>query len=381
MSRLRQEAHPDYEILLADRIHKHFFNNGALTPGAAISRLQKRVDEIEVSFLAESARWNMQSPTSWRSYQTNLVRSTLRRLSRDMVAKYRAAGLYPSITAPTFSPDAGDLPDRRVRISAPSGEIYYTTDGTDPRAPGGAISGTAQLHDSTVTLDRIATLRARVLENGEWSALNEALFVPGQNYEDLVVSELMYNPGPASAAEIAAGHDDSEDFEFLELFNAGNTTLNLEGVRFIEGIEFDFSTGSIPALEAGQRLLLVEDRAAFEFRYGTGRPIAGQYSGQLRDEGETIQLADPLDEPIQLFTYDNHAPWPTGAAGRGSSLVLINPASLPDHNRASSWQAGALGGTPGLQNDPPLSYQVWAAPAGHNRPRRRSRRRRLQQFA
>ena len=364
MSRLRQEAHPDYEILLADRIHKHFFNNGALTAGAAISRLQKRVDEIEVSFLAESARWNMQSPTSWRSYQTNLMRSTLRRLSRDMVAKYRAAGLYPSITAPTFSPDAGDLPERRVRISAPSGEIYYTTDGTDPRAPGGAISGTAQLHDSTVTLDRIATLRARVLENGEWSALNEALFVPGQNYEDLVVSELMYNPGPASAAEIAAGHDDSEDFEFLELFNAGNTTLNLEGVRFIEGIEFDFSTGSIPALEAGQRLLLVEDRAAFEFRYGTGRPIAGQYSGQLRDEGETIQLADPLDEPIQLFTYDNHAPWPTGAAGRGSSLVLINPVSLPDHNRASNWQAGALGGTPGLQNDPPLSYQVWAAQRG-----------------
>ena len=105
MARLRQEAHPDYEMLLADRIHKHFFNDGAFTPGNCISRLQARVDEIEVSFLAESARWNMQTPTSWQSYQTNLIRNSLRRLSRDMVAKYRAAGLYPDTTAPTCVDD------------------------------------------------------------------------------------------------------------------------------------------------------------------------------------------------------------------------------------------------------------------------------------
>ena len=362
MARLRQEAHPDYEMLLADRIHKHFFNDGAFTPGNCISRLQARVDEIEVSFLAESARWNMQTPTS--CYQTNLIRNSLRRLSRDMVAKYRAAGLYPDTTAPTFSPHGGDLPDRRIRISAPSGEIYYTADGTDPRAPEGAVSDTAQLYESNITLDEIATVRARVLENGEWSALTESLFVPEQNYGNLVVSELMYNPGPATAAEIAAGFDDSEDFEFLELLNAGTTTVNLEGLRFVEGIEFDFRTGDITTLEAGQRLLLVENRDAFEFRYGAGRPIAGQYSGQLKDEGETMQLVNPLEEPILHFTYDNQPPWPARAAGRGSSLVLVDPPSLPDHDRATSWQAGALGGTPGMQNEYSLSYQTWAAQLG-----------------
>ncbi len=364
MTRLRQEAHPDYEMLLADRIHKHFFNDGALTPGNCISRLQARVDEIEVSFLAESARWNMQTPASWKSYQTNLMRSSLRRLSRDMVARYRAAGLYPDITAPTFSPFGGDLPDRQIRISAPSGEIYYTADGTDPRAPGGAVSDTAQLYESTITLDEIATVRTRALENGEWSALNEALFVPEQNYGNLVVSELMYNPGPASAAEISAGFDDSEDFEFLEMFNAGTSTVNLEGLRFVEGIEFDFSAGDITTLEAGERLLLVENRAAFEFRYGAGRPIAGQYSGQLKDEGETMQLVNPIEEPILHFTYDNQPPWSTRADGRGPSLVLIDPPSLPDHDRPTSWQAGAPGGTPGMQNEYPLSYQTWAAQLG-----------------
>jgi hypothetical protein len=363
MTRLRVENDPDYKILLADRIHKHFFNNGALTPGAAISRLQERVDEIEVSFLAESARWNMQSPTSWRSYQTNLMRNTLRRLSRDMVAKYRNAGLYPDTPAPTFAPHGGALPGGTVRLTAP-GEIYYTIDGTDPRAPGGAVSDTALLHDGSLILNTVTNLRARTRSNGQWSALNEALFVPEQNYRNLVVSELMYNPGPASASEIAAGFEDSEDFEFLELLNTGQTTVSLEGLHFAEGIEFDFNSGSVTSLGPGEHLLLVEDRAAFEFRYGTGRPVTGQYTGQLRDEGETLQLLSPLGEPILHFTYDNRSPWPIRAAGRGSSLVLVDPSSLPDHGRASSWQAGAMGGTPGIQNEQPLSYQVWATRQG-----------------
>jgi hypothetical protein len=132
----------------------------------------------------------------------------------------------------------------------------------------------------------------------------------------------------------------------------------------VEGIEFDFSAGDITTLEAGERLLLVENRAAFEFRYGAGRPIAGQYSGQLKDEGETMQLVNPIEEPILHFTYDNQPPWSTRADGRGPSLVLIDPPSLPDHDRPTSWQAGAPGGTPGMQNEYPLSYQTWAAQLG-----------------
>ncbi len=365
MARLRAEGDPDYEMLLADRIHKHFFNDGALTPAACLNRLQTRVKEIEVSFLAESARWNMQSPASWESYQNNAMRRTLRRLSRDMLVKYQAQGMYPDIVAPAFSVHGGEVPSGfELEISAPQGEIYYTLDGSDPREAGGALSPAALLYEAPLVLTEIGTVKSRVLENRTWSALNEALFVPRQNFGNLVVSEFMYNPGPPSAAEIAAGHDDSEDFEYLELLNAGTSPIKLDGLRFTEGIEFDFRTGEITELAAGQRLLVVEDPAAFEFRYGPGRPVTGQFSGQLRDEGETVALVDPLDTPLLVFTYDNRAPWPEGAAGRGSSLVLIDPASLPDHNRVSNWQAGAEGGTPGLRNEPLRSYRAWAAELG-----------------
>ena len=369
MARLRAEGNPDYEMLLADRIHKHFFNDGALTPAACLNRLQARVDEIEDSFLAESARWNMQSPTSWKSYQTNAMRNTLRRLSRDMVTKYRAQGMYPDIVAPSFSVHGGEVPAGfELDISAPLGQIYYTIDGRDPREAGGALSTAALLYDDPITLTEIGTVKSRVLMNGAWSALNEALFIPEQNFGNLVVSEFMYNPGPPSTAEIAAGHDDSEDFEYLELLNAGIPSINLAGLRFTKGIQFEFSSGDVTELAGGQRLLVVKDRAAFEFRHGAGLPVAGQFSGQLRDEGETLELSDPLGRPLLVFTYDNRAPWPGGAAGRGSSLVLVDPISLPDHNRAANWQAGVEGGTPGLKNEPLLSYQAWAAQLGIGAP-------------
>ena len=46
MTRMRNEGDPDYQTLLADQIHKHYFNDGAFTPAKNIARLQQRVDEI-----------------------------------------------------------------------------------------------------------------------------------------------------------------------------------------------------------------------------------------------------------------------------------------------------------------------------------------------
>ncbi|MGI9241963.1 MAG: chitobiase/beta-hexosaminidase C-terminal domain-containing protein, partial [Verrucomicrobiales bacterium] len=46
MTRLRSSGNPDYDILLADRIHKHFFNGGALTAEKSIERLRKRYEEM-----------------------------------------------------------------------------------------------------------------------------------------------------------------------------------------------------------------------------------------------------------------------------------------------------------------------------------------------
>ena len=58
-----------------------------------------------------------------------------------------------------------------MTFEAPRGVIYVTGDGSDPRQIGGAISKTAALYREPLTVAREDTVKARVLFEGEWSAL------------------------------------------------------------------------------------------------------------------------------------------------------------------------------------------------------------------
>ena len=361
---LANEADPDYKTLLADRIHKHYFNDGAFTPAEAIERLDERVAEIETSFISESARWGEHSPDSWRSFQDNLITNHFPSLTGTMIGRFESAGMYPDLDAPSFSQHGGAIPlGFQLDITAPTGTIYYTTDGSDPRqsiADGGtgngSISSTAVVYNGVLPLtEPITEVQARVFDGENWSALNASTFV--QDLSSLVISEIMYDPSPPTPDEIAAGYNEGEDFQFIELYNTGTDSFDLSGLQFTEGITFDFNTGSISSLAAGARLLIVEDLAAFEFRYGTGLPVAGVQSGKLNDGGETLTLVNGLGQTLHSFTYDNNAPWPSEAAGLGASLVLIDPSSLPDHDQAASWAASSItAGTPGGASITPQSY-------------------------
>jgi len=142
---LLDEGHPDFKILLADRLEKHFKNGGAMTAEKALPRLAERTTQIERAFFAESARWGYRTPGSWASARDSYVSNTLTNLSQTVFNNFENAGLLPDTAAPIFSQHGGAVaPDYQLSISTPSaGTIYYTTDGSDPRLPGGAISPTA----------------------------------------------------------------------------------------------------------------------------------------------------------------------------------------------------------------------------------------------
>ncbi len=172
-------------------------------------------------------------------------------------------------------------------------------------------------------------------------ATNNSTFYPGQPSDlqrFLVVSELMYHPAGDGLAE------------FIELFNASSAIeLNLAGVRFTQGIEFDFTSGAVTVLPPRGRVLVVRDRAAFEAAYGTNLPVAGVFANgsALNNTGEHLKLEDPDDATIREFTYDDRAPWPTDADA-GWSLVLVAPETIPNHALASNWRPSTRrGGNPG----------------------------------
>ena len=152
----------------------------------------------------------------------------------------------------------------------------------------------------------------------------------------------MYNPSP-----LPGSTNDTQEFEYIELKNIGNVNIDLSGVRFINGIDFDFTGSQITNLEPGQVVLVVKNRTAFEERYGSGLNIAGEYSGRLDNAGERIQLVDATGEEILDFDYNDN--WHEITDGLGFSIVIANENADSDLWRdKSNWRVSSvINGTPG----------------------------------
>ncbi len=177
----------------------------------------------------------------------------------------------------------------------------------------------------------------------------------------LRVTEVHYNPSEPTAAEILAGYNDSNDFEFLELTNIGAETISLAGVRLERipdgagqmGVDFDFAAGSIPELAPGASVLVAEDSLAFQYRYGNNLPLAGQWSGGLDNGSETITVTSD-GVLLQQFTYVDD--WHPETDGDGRSLQIIDAhhADLNSWNLGNSWRpSSSQDGAPGIQESAP----------------------------
>ena len=85
--------------------------------------------------------------------------------------------------------------------------------------------------------------------------------------ESLRISEIMYHPANT-------GNPNDPNTEYIELTNIGAEPINLNLVRFTNGIDFTFPSTE---LSPGGCCLVVKDTAAFEAKYGSALPVAGQY--------------------------------------------------------------------------------------------------------
>jgi hypothetical protein len=205
------------------------------------------------------------------------------------------------------------------------------------------VAATAVIYEDPVVLNRTAHVRARVLSGGTWSALNEATFAVGPVVENLRVTEIMYHPADTEMQGDA-------DTEFIELTNVGDAAVDLNLVRFTEGIDFAF--GPI-ALQPGRAVVVVEDLNAFRSYYGDGVRVAGQYAGRLDNGGERLRLEDAVGRAIADFRYEDN--WYRSTDGDGFSLTLVDPAATDpnDLGERSAWRPSPdPGGSPGIDDGP-----------------------------
>lgn len=143
-SRLNAEGDPDFKTLLADRIFKHFFHDGALTPTRNSTRLAARMGEIADSLIAECARWGYRTPANWVSASNTIQSGLFPGRTSQLFGYLRSGGMYPAFDPPAFNQRGGTITNGfEVTMTTGSGTIYYTLDGSDPRLPGGGISSNA----------------------------------------------------------------------------------------------------------------------------------------------------------------------------------------------------------------------------------------------
>ncbi len=376
-NRLRVNA--EFRQLLADRIHKHFFNGGIfyvdpLHPvydsvfpqrNPAAHLFMTMLKSIDTAIVCESARWGDVGPGRETTPHTRNVsfyderdvvmgyrptfglHSTFNFSTRsiDLLAQFRQLGWYPAVVAPSFNQHGGRVPAGfNLVMTAPAGTIYYTTNGVDPRVYGsGAISAHARASAGPISVGSSLRVKARVWNGTAWSALNEADFTVAQLESPLRITEIMYNPAAGDACE------------FLELRNTGALPIDVGGYSF-DGITFSFPPQTV--IDAGATFVVAnnDNPAAFAQCY-PGVNVGGYFAGSLNNGGERLALKNAAGETVTSVVYRDAGGWPLAADGAGASLELLDvngPQSDP-----ANWQARAgAAGSPGQANPTPAAGAV-----------------------
>ncbi len=242
-------------------------------------------------------------------------------------------------TAPTYDPDA---------------PVYYEI--TDVWNSGELAVFDDQITAPPAGLQVGAAYRARVRmkdSTGRWSHWSDPVqFTCGQSNEteltrSLRVTEIMYNP----ADPPPGGAYNNDEFEFIELRNIGDQTLDISGVSFTKGITFSFAASGVTSLGPGEFVIVAKNPTAFASRYDTSvMNLVGGYPDKLSDNGEKITLADAVDGIIQSFKYNDG--WYETTDGGGFSLTIVDElADRDEWDNKSNWTAGGqVNGSPGSEN-------------------------------
>ncbi len=154
---------PEFRLRFADRAQKQLFNDGALVKSnmtSIFNELKNEINPIMQDTIGQTVS---------EGFHNSWVVSDSRR--NNLFSQMTSQGTWPSTPAPTANQHGGGISAgfQMVLSTSESGaEIYFTTDGSDPRAPGGAVVGVE--YTTPVAINASTRVRARVRPtSGNWS--------------------------------------------------------------------------------------------------------------------------------------------------------------------------------------------------------------------
>ncbi|MBN2064594.1 MAG: lamin tail domain-containing protein, partial [Sedimentisphaerales bacterium] len=152
----------------------------------------------------------------------------------------------------------------------------------------------------------------------------------GANSSDLLIMpELLITEEISSAIPVT----ESEE-EWIELYNRGDSLVNLTGWELGGDISFEFDDNTYIA--PGEYLVVARDQGELAALW-PALDITGDFTGRLKNSVGNVILLDDNDNIADEVKYFDGSPWPDNADGSNASLELCNP--YADNNTAQSWLA------------------------------------------
>ena len=188
----------EFALLLADRVHRMFFNGGTLTPESVTDLWMRRADEVHGPIVGETARWgdyrrdvySQREPRSnfplftrdehYLEHQRWILEEYFPRRAEIILNQFRSAGYWPDEEPPAFSQYGGTVESGfELEVTSPTTPVFLTTDGSDPRLRGGDVSPTAMITgdiDASQLLEQESAARILIPTS---DALGDTWIAPG----------------------------------------------------------------------------------------------------------------------------------------------------------------------------------------------------------
>ncbi len=338
--RLAENKH--YRRRMTERIEKHFFDGGPLSYEACLARLERRERTIEKAIIAHSARWGdaarQGNPRTINHWRTSVGKTKEWMLTREeeVLRQLTERGWYNGVPAPQLNRRQGTVAASfKLYVTEGEGEIYYTTDGTDPKGDddkpvaSAKLVGIPKLEKSTVLGSPVAS-KALVPQDDSvdhaWTAVDfdDSNWTSGRGgigyeaksgYEDLIGIDLrrkMHNENTTAYLRIPFQIGDPAALEFDEFHlkmkyddgfiaylngtriaaandpenpNWRSTASDDHGDDFaVEFVDFPLKD-AIKLLEPGKNVLAV---------HGMDGPSSSDFIIVPELEGRTYRGADPI---------------------------------------------------------------------------------------
>jgi len=218
--------------------------------------------------------------------------------------------------------------------TADPGELIFTQDYFNLQ-PGDSVTANTIIYSPSPGNYQIIS---RVVFNEDEDPLNNELinsfsvYPPGNNFNDVVINEIMYSPT-------------SGEPEWIEIYNRTSTELNLKKWKIADLTSSTTITIEDIYIQPEEYVILTEDSSITNY-YNVPSTIIELNLPSLNNSGDGISLSDSFDVLIDSVLYSPD--WGGNTGGRSLERISVDENS----NNPSNWgtSVSTYKATPGLIN-------------------------------